>query len=188
MAGDKDIEKLKKKIRRLEIPRNLNMRWSRTQRFYVAPRHRCIFDVEANPKSWDMTIDQKVEMANLYRNGKPGDSPITKTEYEQFLIWLEKHPNVMKATSIHWINLYQDMKIKEHIMEASKKALLDPTPQGFIALHRYIDSYNKATAEILGLKYKLKRQTRNKIPSPIEVNPAEKKAIEEKYKDRAKDE
>ncbi len=159
---------LDKKVKKLANPRALTLRWARTQRFYINPKFRHIFDIESSPEQFEKSVEEKLELVNSREesDGEP-EYKVSEYEYRRFLIWMQRHPNVMRARTIMLLNRFQDEKLIEHVLIMERKALESEDPNKLINLHKFINGFNKATMELLGLDIN-KRKKNNK---PFKAKP-----------------
>lgn len=143
-----EIEPLKQ-IRKLAQPRALTSRWARTQRFYINPKFRVCFDIESDPAHFKKSITEKVKLANTLKEAN--GAPVSEYDYRRFLIWMSRHPNVMRARTIMFLSRFQDEKLIEHVFIMERKALESEDPNKLINLHKFISHFNVSTMELLGL-------------------------------------
>jgi len=161
------IEPLDKKIKKLAQPRALTLRWAKTQRFYINAKYRCIFDIESSPEHFKKSIEEKVKLANMREeaDGTP-EYRVSEYEYRRFLIWMSRHPNVMRARTIMLLSKFQDERLIKHVLLMEQKALKSEDPNKLINLHKFINGFNSATMELLGLDIDNKRKKNKKSYKP----------------------
>lgn len=157
---------LDKKVKKLANPRALTLRWARTQRFYINPKFRHIFDIESSPEQFEKSVEEKLELVNSREesDGEP-EYKVSEYEYRRFLIWMQRHPNVMRARTIMLLNRFQDEKLIEHVLIMERKALESEDPNKLINLHKFITGYHKATMEVLGLNINKRKPKQRKQES-----------------------
>ncbi len=162
----KAIQGLDKEIRKLAQPRALTLRWAKTQRFYINPKFRCIFDIESSSQHFRKDIKEKVKLANMREEaqGEP-EYRVTEYDYRRFLIWMQRHPNVMRARVVMLLSKFQDERLIEHVFIMERKALESEDPNKLINLHKFITGYHKATMEVLGLNINKRKPKQRKQES-----------------------
>lgn len=140
--------RMKAVVRRLEVPRARLIRWARTQRWYIKPEFRCIFDVEADPEWRGRGLGEKVEEANRRRGG---GYEITERDYLGYLEWERRHYNVMLAKNVLALNIIFDFNVVDDLLKARQLAVERGDVGGILSFYRSIMRMNKDLAEMLGL-------------------------------------